>query len=173
MVFLGAACSKSPNSLPYEVTVDSSTFKIGTIPYNMATYTFTNTSNGDIFFWFEKESCIDWNDHRKIRSYFFNTRGDVNLFLLIAEKNIIGNTGIVYDTFLKKIPTKGAFTVSFVSNNIDMAVFSGNCEKFIENHAVVVTAGKINEYANLNKYDTDEIYYKGDYINLPYPLVSM
>lgn len=172
MVFLGTACSQSLNSLPYDVKVDSSTFKIGAIPYNMATYTFTNTSNDDILFWFEEESCIGWNDHRKIKSYFFKNKGDVNLFLLIVEKNMTGNTGIVYETFLKKISTKEAFTVSFVSQNIDLDVFLRNCEKFVESHVVVVTADKVNEHASLNKYDTDEIYYNGDYISLPYQLVS-
>lgn len=108
---------------------------------NICSVEIQNKGNEDFVIWFEKESVLNFDEKRKIHSYFFKIKGDFNFFDLLIEKDLTNSPTIFYETFLKKIKANESFTVTLIGNQIT----SEKTEQFIAEHLVVIKLRTLTE----------------------------
>jgi hypothetical protein len=100
-----------------------------------------NKGHEDFVIWFEKESVLNFDEKRKIHSYFFKIKGDFNFFNLLVDKDLANSPSIFYETFLKKIKVNESFRVTLIGSEIT----SEKTEQFIAEHLVAIKLSTLTE----------------------------
>jgi hypothetical protein len=93
-----------------------------------------NQSHEDFVLWFEKESIENFDEKRKIHSYFFKVKGDFNFFSLLADRNAKNTPPILYETFMKKIGINESFRLKIIGKEITL----NKTKAFIAEHLVSI-----------------------------------
>ena len=101
----------------YSIEMDESFYNVGNNEYCCSVVCIKNTSDSDIWMWFEKDSLLDVKT--TIRHYLYKIHHDASLFGIVTDPNtdITEWNSELYSTFLKRIKPKEKFEIYSVSNS--------------------------------------------------------
>ena len=121
----------------YSIETEESVYSIDNIKHYCSGVRIKNTSDCDIWMWFEEDSLIDAKT--SIKKYLFKIHQDASLFNIVTDPNteITEWNSELYSTFLKRIRPKEMFEIYSVSNSPnsyidDLRIYSNDT---IEKHA--------------------------------------
>ncbi len=152
LVLFGVLCasnSYSQNS-KFQVEINVSEYYVDTL-YSQIDFCYSNTSEGALVLWIEKDNIDTLSIQGKIKKHFFTRKGDWSLMGIICDGNVGCFTPGLFDSFMKIIKPKEQFTVSIIKKGgVDI--------KSIEKQIVIVNA---NEIRGLDLHSSIEMFNYG------------
>ena len=101
----------------YSVETDESVYIVDNNKYYCSVIRIKNTSDCDLWMWFEKDSLLDVKT--SIRHYLLKIHQDASLFSMVTDPNtdITEWNSELYSSFLKRIKPKETFEVYSISSS--------------------------------------------------------
>lgn len=137
LILFGVLCvskSYSQNN-NFQLEINISEYYVDTL-YSQIDFCYSNTSEGALVLWIEKDNVDTLSTQGKIKKHFFTRKGDWSLMGIICDGNVACFTPGLFDSFMKVINPKEQFTVSIIKKGgVDI--------KSIEKQIVIVHANEI------------------------------
>jgi hypothetical protein len=141
-------------------------------------YTIENNSDSIVLLWFEKQELE--NISQKIKYYFFQAKGDFNLFYRFIDN--LKFKPEVFSTFFKIIEPHSKFNIQIYTDNKHInKTDSDRIFNYLDKHIVVVTDKilkdnlkiDIIEHNNMHLINDRSEFYKSDFIALPLKIFNI
>lgn len=148
-IILCFTCSAQNIDSIFEVRKNESCYYINDVKTTYLTYEIINNKEDIIWFWFNKSDKKEVSDYNIIRQYFFQRKGDFNLYQLATDNNIESIQIEIFSSFVKYILPGECFTIQVVieNNNVNAAdVF-----KYLDDHIIVFKEKTLNQYISDTK----------------------
>jgi hypothetical protein len=126
-------------------------YYVDSIAYNQIDFLYTNSSDIPYILWIEKNKVDSLSTEKKIKKYFYTTKGDFNLADLVHETLINEISIELFMTFVKIIKPKEQFQISIIKMgeiNIDADYIQD-----LDCHIVIVKANESKRLPNTDKLD--------------------
>jgi len=137
LILFGVLCvskSYSQNN-NFQLEINISEYYVDTL-YSQIDFCYSNTSEGALVLWIEKDNVDTLSTQGKIKKHFFTRKGDWSLMGIICDGNVACFTPGLFDSFMKVINPQEQFTVSIIKKGgVDI--------KLIEKQIVIVHTNEI------------------------------
>lgn len=142
--------------------------------YSTVVYTIYNISDSLIWLWFEKNDKL--SEQRKLKEYFFKTKGDLSLFHVLTDANIVFSNDFhpsLFYGFLKVINPQDSFSIQVTFSGEDSKKKIEEFYYYLEKHLVLVPDEKLKKQVGLPNIEhlNQAVFYKNNFIALPNELI--
>ena len=128
-------------------------------------YEIENRSSVIHYLWIEKD--IYSSEREKIRDYFMRNKGDMSIYQMAMETNIVHQCSSIYGTFLKKINPQEKFTLQIFSMGKISEYKKIQIFKYLDEHVVIVSENKLQLHIKGLSNFNPQIFYNKDFVTLP------
>jgi len=133
-------------------------------------YEIDNRSSNIFYLWIEKD--IHSSEDEIIKDYFIKNKGDMNLYQMAMETNIIYGCPSLFNTFLKKINPREIFTIQIISTKIISDCKKEQIFKYLDNHTVIISENILEQYIKGLPNFNSLIFYQKDFITVPLDIIG-
>lgn len=156
----------------YSVELKKDTFTT----YSTVVYTIYNTSDSLIWLWFEKNDKL--SEERKLKEYFFKTKGNLSLFHVLTDANIVFSNDFhpsLFYGFLKVINPQDSFSIHVTFTGEEPEKKIEDIYNYLEKHLVLVSDEKLKKHVGLPNIEhlNQAVFYKNNFIALPTELIDL
>lgn len=152
--------------LKYNIIIEKDLLK----PYSTISYTIKNASDNIVWLWFERNKNL--SEERYIKDYFFQMKGDLNLFHLLTDANITFSNDYnptLFYTFLKIIEPQDSFTIQLTFSGENSELTKERIFNSLDKHIIIASNEKLQEHLGLRNFKllNQEVFYNKNQIILP------
>jgi len=138
---------------------------------NNLLYTITNDSRDTFYLWINKDD-INLSEEKKVKNYFRKNTGNMSLYEMAVETNIIYGCPSLFNTFLKKIKPQEKFTIQIMSIGKISEIEKDQIFQYLDERLVIVKEIILEKYIKGFSNFNPQIFYKYDFITLPVSLIK-
>jgi len=133
-------------------------------------YVIFNNSYDIYYIWIEK--TIHSSIIEKIKDYFMKNKGDMSVYQMATETNVIYGNSCLYSTFLKKVNQKETFRIQVITSK-EISDFDKNqIYKYLKDHTVIINESTLSQYIRGLSSFNPLLFYNKDYLIIPFDMIE-
>lgn len=168
--FMSIIALSSAQDLSYSLSVQKIAYSIQKDNYCLVKGIYTNNSENDLVLWISEEKYVKSaiSKEQLLKKYLLKLQGDASLMNLIVERQLSGNTFIVFKTFIKIIKPHKRFEVILLADRKKNMTKSKivDYKNFLKENIIVMEKKKSGLIGKL-KFNVSNMEYDWDQIIIP------